>query len=93
MCLCEFHPILDGVAHCPTVARGERYEGNCAPEHYPVAVFFFPVPYHLNEFFTSDVMTILAGLGEDFFLDYVLCCDTCVVGTGQPESVESLHPP
>ena len=80
--------IQSKTSSCPVTACADTFE----LFEYPAAVFFFPVPYHLNEFFTSDVMTILAGLGEDFFLDYRLCRDTCVVGTGQPESVESLHP-
>ena len=56
----------------------------------PVAVLMFPVPNPFQEFFTTQIIAGQSFLAQFFFyLD--LCSNACVVNTGHPQGIITLH--
>ena len=58
--------------------------------HNTVAVLMLPVPYLLQELLTSQIVASQAILTQ-FFLNFDLRCNTCMVYTGEPQGVVALH--
>ena len=58
---------------------------------YFISELVFPLPNHLHEFFSADLLSAFTGLGEYFFLNYRLGRDPCMVSARHPERIEALH--
>ena len=57
----------------------------------PIAVFLFPFPNLLDEFFPSQIL-LLYALARQILFDHILRCDTGMVSARHPKDVIALHP-
>ena len=56
-----------------------------------IAVLMLPIPNTLKELFSAQIVTAQAFLGTQFFFNLNLSCNTCMVNTGNPQSIITLH--